>query len=113
MGAVDLRVRLNTELLALEFARHGIKVEFARGKEAAQHFLHARRGYLGVLVPAYVREQMLAELLTSEALISLVEWILDSHLTVEWAWDDSTPVIAFADERPAWVGGDSQITLAA
>lgn len=113
MGAVDLRVRLNTELLALEFARHGIQVEFARGKEAAQHFLHAQRGYLGVLVPAYVREQMLAELLTSEALIGFVEWILDSHLTVDWARNDSTPVIAFADERPAWVGGDSQIALAA
>lgn len=113
MGAIDLRVHLNTELLALEFAKRGIKIEFAEGDQAAKHFLLAQRGYLGLLVPAYVREQMLYELLTTDALIGLVEWVLDSGLTVEWARKGKTPVIAFADERPAWVGGGARITLAA
>lgn len=113
MGALDLRVHLNTQLLALEFRKRGISVEFAHGQAAAQHFLYARRGYLGLSVPAYVREQMLTELLTSEALVDLVEWVLDSRLTAHWARSGETPVIAFADERPAWVGGRDQIDLAA
>src|SRR3954449_11417010 len=39
-GAIDLRVHLNTQLLALEFAKHGIPVEFARGANARRHFLY-------------------------------------------------------------------------
>jgi hypothetical protein len=85
IGVVDLRVHLNTQLLELEFAKRGIRVTFTRGKAASNHFLHAQRGYLGLFVRAYVREQMLAELLTSQALIGLVEWVLDSRLTLEWA----------------------------
>lgn len=112
MGAIDLRVHLNTELLALKFRERGISVEFPCGAAAAEHFLYAQRGYLGLWVPAYVREQMLAELLTSEALIDLVEWILDARLTVEWARSGSTPIIAFADERSAWAGGFDRIALA-
>jgi hypothetical protein len=112
MGAIDVRVHLNTELLELEFRKRRISVDFARGTSAAQHFLHAKRGYLGLLVPAYVREQMLAELLTSEALIDLVEWVLDSRLARRWAQTGTTPVIAFADERSAWINGGGEIALA-
>ncbi|MCP9488038.1 MAG: hypothetical protein MSC30_19540 [Gaiellaceae bacterium MAG52_C11] len=113
MGAIDLRVHLNTELLALEFRKHGITVEFATGPAARQHFIYATRGYLGLHIPAYVREQMLTELLTSESLIGLVEWVLETGMTVHWAATGETPVIGFEDERPAWVAAGERIALTA
>jgi hypothetical protein len=113
MGAIDIRVHLNTDLLALEFRKRGITVEFARGAAAQKHFLRAERGYLALNVPAYVREQMLAELLTSEALVDLIEYVLNSGQTADWARTGETPVIAFADERSAWIGAGDPISLAA
>lgn len=56
---------------------------------------------------------MLAELLTAESLIGLVEWVLDTGTTVDWAATGETPVIGFADERPAWVGAGQGIALTA
>jgi hypothetical protein len=111
MGTLDLRVHLNAELLALKFRERGISVEFATGESARQHFLYATRGYLGLNVPAYVREQMLAELMTTESLVNLVEWVLDSGMTVAWSQTGETPVVGFTDERAAWIAAGERIAL--
>lgn len=110
LGFVDTTVHINTELLALEFAKRGISVKFAVAPESDRYFLQATRGRLGVLVPAYVREQMLYELLSVESLVELTDSILSSGRTPNWVDADSAPIIGFQNEGAAWSSG-SQIDL--
>lgn len=112
LGFVDTSVHLNTELLALRFAERGIRASFAVAPGSATHFLEARRGFRGFLMPAYAREQMLHELMTVETLTTLADWILASGKTREWVEIDKAPLVGFADERSAWSSGE-QIELAA
>jgi hypothetical protein len=61
-----------------------MRAAFTVAPASHTHFLEARRGYRGFLMPAYVREQMLHELVTVETLTTLARWILDSGKTREW-----------------------------
>lgn len=102
LGFVDTTVHINTELLALEFAKRGISVQFAVAPESDLYFLRATRGHLGVLVPAYVREQFLYELLSVESLVALTDSILSSRQTPNWLDPDKAPIIGFQNEGAAW-----------
>jgi hypothetical protein len=105
LGFVDTSVHLNTQLLALCFAERGMRVGFAVAPASHTHFLEARRGYRGFLMPAYVREQMLHELVTVQTLTALADWILASGKTREWTDMTKAPILGFADERTAWATG--------
>ncbi|MDX6439454.1 MAG: hypothetical protein QOF45_2037 [Gaiellaceae bacterium] len=112
LGFVDVSVHLNTELLGLRFNEHGMRASFTLTPTSATHFLEARRGFRGFLMPAYVREQMLHELMTVETLVELSDWILRSGKTREWVDIEKAPIVGFANERTVWSPG-SHIDLAA
>jgi hypothetical protein len=112
LGFVDTSVHLNTELLGLRFAERGLRAGFAVHPASATHFLEVRRGYRGFLMPAYVREQMLHELMTVETLTTLADWIIDSGKTREWSEIDKAPILGFADEGAMWAP-DAVLELAA
>jgi hypothetical protein len=112
LGFVDTSVHLNTELLGLRFAERGMRAGFTVAPASHTHFLEARRGYRGFLMPAYVREQMLHELMTVETLTTLAHWIISSGNTREWVEIENAPLLGFADERAVWSPG-AEIELAA
>jgi hypothetical protein len=58
-------------------------------------------------MPAYVREQMLHELMTVETLMTLADWILASGKTREWVDIDKAPILGFASESNVWSPGFS------
>ena len=105
LGFVDVSVHLNTELLALRFAERGMQVGFAEPPASRTHFLEARRGYRGFFMPAYVREQMLHELVTVDTLATLADWIIKSGKTREWTDITKAPILGFANERTTWATG--------
>lgn len=105
LGFVDTSVHLNTQLLALRFAERGMRVGFPAPGTADTTFLEVRRGYRGFLMPAYVREQMLHELVTVDTLTTLADWIISSGKTREWTDITKAPILGFADERTAWAPG--------
>ena len=102
LGFVDVTVHLNTDLLGLRFAERGMQVRFMEAPASHTHFLEARRGRRGFLMPAYVREQMLHELMTIETLIQLSDWILSSGMTREWTDVTNSPILGFDNERSTW-----------
>ena len=112
LGFIDTSIHLNTQLLRLRFAERGMRAGFTVAPASDTHFLEARRSYRGFLMPAYVREQMLHELMTVETLTNLADWILRSGKTREWTEIDKAPILGFASERDAWASGP-QIELAA
>jgi hypothetical protein len=112
LGFVDTSVHLNTELLGLRFAERGMRAEFAVTPASHTHFLEARRAYRGFLMPAYVREQMLHELVTVETLTTLADWILSSGKTREWTDIEKAPILGFESETSAW-SPNSKIEFAA
>ncbi len=112
LGFVDTSVHLNTRLLGLRFAERGVRTGFTVAPASETHFLEARRGYRGFLMPAYVREQMLHELMTVETLIELSDWILSSGKTCEWTDIGKAPIVGFTDESATW-GAGIPIELAA
>jgi hypothetical protein len=105
LGFVDTSVHLNTELLGLRFAERGMRAGFTVAPASHRHFLEARGGYRGFLMPAYVREQMLHELVTVETLTTLARWILDSGKTPEWVDIGNAPILGFASESSVWSPG--------
>jgi hypothetical protein len=112
LGFVDTSVHLNTQLLGLRFAQRGMRAGFAVAPDSRTHFFEARRGYRGFLTPAYVREQMLHELMTVETLTTLADWILASGKTREWTDINKAPILGFESESSVWAPG-SPLQLAA
>jgi hypothetical protein len=105
LGFVDTSVHLHTELLGLRFAERGMRAGFTVAPASHTHFLEARRGYRGFLMPAYVREQMLHELMTVETLTTLADWILASGKTREWVDIGKAPILGFESESSVWSPG--------
>lgn len=107
LGFVDTSVHLNTELLWLRFAERGILTEMAVAPGSELYFLKASRGRLGFLMPAYVREQMLYELLSVESLVELSDWILRSDRAPKWRDTNRAPILGFKDEATSWSAGST------
>lgn len=112
LGFVDTSVHVNKQLLGLRFAERGMRATFMSAPAAETHFLEARRGYRGFLMPAYVREQMFHELMTARTVAELSDRLLSSGKTREWVQLDKAPIVGFAEERAVW-SPDSRIDLAA
>lgn len=74
-----------------------IEVRFARGSEADEVFLHARRGSDDIVVPAHLRDQMLRELMTVETLIDTVDMLLADR-----RGSAAEKLIVVSDERSSW-----------
>jgi hypothetical protein len=102
LGFIDTSVHLNKQLLGLLFADRGMRANFIAGPDAAQYFLEARRGWRGFLMPAYVREQMLHELITADTVVGIADWILSSGRTREWVSLEKAPIVGFQNERMVW-----------
>jgi len=112
LGFIDTSVHVNKQLLGLRFAERGLRANFVSPPATERHFLEARRGWRGFLMPAYVREQMLHELITAETVVNLSEWILSSGRTREWVALENAPIVGFENERMIW-SPDARIELAA
>jgi hypothetical protein len=78
MGGLVLTTHLCAARLEEEFAARHIDVHVVRRHESevGEVFLHARRGTHTVAVPAFARDQVFLELMTTASLISQVAWLL-------------------------------------
>ena len=112
LGFIEITVHVNKQLLALRFAEKGMTANFFGQPDAARHFLEARRGTRGFLMPAIMREQMLHELMAAESVVAISKDLLDSGKTREWLELDKAPLVGFENERQVW-SPDSRIDLAA
>lgn len=112
LGFIEITVQVNKELLALRFAESGMTARFFTQPDAARHFLEARRGTRGFLMPAIMREQMLHELLTAESVVAISKDLLGTGKTREWMELDKAPLVGFENERQVW-SPDARIDLAA
>jgi hypothetical protein len=100
LGFLDVSVYLNVQLLRDVFLKHGIWVDVPSQPEASDTFFKAQDGRGGVLVPAFVREQMLLELMTPGTLLALVDHVLASGLASRLRTDSK--VVGFYHERDVW-----------
>jgi hypothetical protein len=96
-GRFDYTSVLSVDALAPAFAARDIEVRFARGSEANEVFLHARRGSDDIVVPAHLRDQMLRELMTVETLIDTVDMLLADR-----RGSAAEKLIVVSDERSSW-----------
>jgi hypothetical protein len=78
LGRLGYVVTLHLRALEQTFEQHGIAAKVARRPAARHTFLEATDGPRSVRVPAYVREQMLIELMTPATLVGAVRWLLDN-----------------------------------
>jgi hypothetical protein len=104
MGFVDLAYGLHLPLLENALTREGIDVHVRRAGDGEAVFLEATRRNVGVVVPAHVREQMMVELMTPDALFALLDHVLTLN---ENRPDEASDrrVVAFADEAAVWEPG--------
>jgi len=101
MGFVDLAYGLHLPLLERALTRDGIEVRARRAGAGEAIFLEARRRTVGVTTPAHVREQMMVELLTPDALFALLDHVLTLNEQRPEEANDRR-VVVFADEAAVW-----------
>jgi hypothetical protein len=77
-GGLDFVTTLHAGKLEERFAKAGITARVARGNAAPDGFLIAERGDGRLSVPAYVREQVLTELMTLDTLVTTVDWMVEN-----------------------------------
>jgi hypothetical protein len=103
MGYIDLAYSLNLPLLEQTLTRDGIEVTARRAGKGETIFLDAARGGVGLRVPASLREQMMVELMTPEALFVLLDHVLALNEDRPDEANDRR-VVTFADEAAVWEG---------
>lgn len=101
MGFVDLAYGLHLPLLERALTRNGIEVAARRAGTGDAVFLEAVRDGVGVQVPAHLREQMMVELMTPNALFSLLDHVLTLNAERPAEANDKR-VVVFADEAAVW-----------
>jgi hypothetical protein len=101
MGFVDLAYGLHLPRLEQALARDGVEVRVRRAGAGDAVFLEAARRGVGVIVPAHVREQMMVELMTPDALFALLDRVLTLN-EERRAESNDRRVVAFADEAAVW-----------
>ena len=109
MGFVDLAYSLHLPLLERALSRDGVEVSVARSGPAASLFLEAARRGVRLLVPPHLREQMMVELMTPDALYALLDHVLRLNDERPHEAHDRR-VVTFADEAAVWeaaVSGDA------
>ena len=103
MGFIDLAYGLHLPRLEQALSRDGVKVEVRRAGAGDAVFLEANRRDVGVIVPAHVREQMMVELMTPQALFALLDHVLTLNEERRAEANDRR-VVVFADEAATWEG---------
>jgi hypothetical protein len=101
MGFIDLAYGLHLPLLERTLARDGIEVGVRRAGRGEAIFLEAFRRRVGVRVPAHLREQMMVELMTPDALFALLDHVLTLNERQPEAASDRR-VVVYADEAAVW-----------
>lgn len=101
MGFVDLAYGLHLPLLEQALTRDAIEVEVRRAGAGSFLFLEASRRGVGVRVPAHLREQMMVELMTPDALFGLLDRVLELNEQRPEEANDRR-VVTFADEASVW-----------
>jgi hypothetical protein len=100
IGALDIVTTIDAAVIERRLSEHGIDAEVARGKNAADGFLKARRGAASLSVPATVREQISIELMTIDVLVETVDWTLQE--VANRGTDQPQMIIDYAGERTYW-----------
>jgi hypothetical protein len=103
MGGLVLTTHLCAAKLEEEFAASHIDVHVVRRHEieVGEVFLHARRRTHNVAVPAFARDQVLLELMTTACLISQVDWLL--ALPPDPEVERTGTVLRMRGEEEIWV----------
>lgn len=101
MGFIDLAYGLHLPLLERALTRDGIAVHVRRAGAGDAIFLEAARRGVGVTVPAHLREQMMVELMTPDALFALLDHVLTLNEQRPEEANDRR-VVVFADEAAVW-----------
>ena len=99
LGRLDYAVTLRAHALRPAFERSGIDIEFPSGREAEREFLRASRDGQTLTFPLHVRDQMLRELMSTETLVAIADFMLSAL-----AAGASVEIkrMLFCDEREAW-----------
>jgi hypothetical protein len=101
MGFVDLAYGLHLPVLERALTRDAIEVRVRRAGEGSFLFLEAARRGVAVQVPAHLREQMMVELMTPDALFALLDHVLQLNEERPEEANDRR-VVTFADEVAVW-----------
>jgi hypothetical protein len=101
MGFIDVSCSLKLTGLEQALSRNGISVQVARPGPAQSLFLEASRGRIGLEVPPHLREQMMVELMTPNALFAAIEHVLEVNEAKPGERNDRR-VVAFRDEAAVW-----------
>ena len=101
MGFVDVVCSIHLPSLERALTRDGVEVAVRRAGEGEAIFLEAQRRGVGVRVPAHLREQMMVELMTPEALFALLDHVLTLNEQRPAEANDRR-VVSFADEAAVW-----------
>jgi hypothetical protein len=101
MGFIDFAYGLHLPLLERALTRNGVEVNIRRAGHGDAIFLEAVRRRVGVSVPAHLREQLMVELMTPDALSALLDHVLTLN---EERPDEANDrrVVVFADEAAVW-----------
>jgi len=101
MGFVDVFCSVNLPSLERALTQDGVDVAVRRAGQGKTIFLEAHRRGVGVRVPAHVREQMMVELMTPDALFALLDHVLTLNEQRPEEANDRR-VVTFADEAAVW-----------
>lgn len=101
MGFIDLAYGLHLPSLERALTRNGIQVSVRRAGQGHTLFLEAARRRAAATVPAHLREQMMVELMTPDAVFALLDRVL---MLNEQRPDEAGDrrVVVFADEAAVW-----------
>jgi hypothetical protein len=102
LGGLDICTTLNCDLLVAELRDAGIHAAVAGGRDAETSFLVASDDRNTVSLPAVIREQMLAELVTPATIIAAIR----HSLAATAADPDVQPaghLVPYAGERDVWL----------
>jgi hypothetical protein len=99
MGPLDYMATLNAAVVEERLSDEDVRVEIARGTEAANWFVRAERGAQRITLPSPALDQVLLEGLTIDSLGERIRWFLDD--TEQRAGRNSVAV-QFVGERDVW-----------
>lgn len=101
LGFIDLTYGLHLPALERALRQDEVDVQVRRAGTGSEVFLEAERRGIGVRIPAHLREQMMVELMTPNALFTMLEYVLDLNETHPEEANDLR-VVTFDDESLVW-----------
>jgi len=100
MGYLEVFSFIDIPRLHSALAAANIEARFASGPLSAEVFLQATVGGRAIVVPATLREQVLAELMHVDSLVALIRHLAD--VPEERVRPGEAVMITFADEGAPW-----------